>query len=409
MGRSGQVTHILALAGALMAIASQAASAADYFVNPTGAGGAFTSIQAAVTAVPSGTAANRTNIFIAPGVYTETTGPNANLSISKPFLTLVGQGASPADVVIQNGVGGLTGATRLTAAASDFLVTNLTFKNSAADGSGVAVALRNSADRSAFKNVRIIGFQDTLLAENRVRQYYRDSYITGDTDFIFGNATAVFDGCTVNSSDGGYVTAAETDPTQAIGLVFMNSTLTRTGPPGAGVNSTYLGRPWHWPASDGGKIASVTYINVKMDSHVRAAGWDPWNGAGNPPINPNPNPDGVTRYSEYNSINLAGVPFALDGAGVPNGRVAWADPMTAAQAGEYTLANIFSGPGYWNANPSMQPEYIGGAGGYTGQSSFTPWDPLASLAALPPVPEPSTLSLLAIAALSVARTVRRRV
>jgi pectinesterase len=409
MGLSGRNACAAAMVGALMAIASSAVYAADYFVNPTGAGGAFTSIQSAINAVPAGTAANRTNIFIAPGIYTETTGPNANLSINKPFVTFVGQGASPGDVVIQNGVGGLTGATRITSAASDFLATNLTFKNSAADGSGVAVALRNSADRSAFKNVRILGFQDTLLAENRVRQYYRDSYITGDTDFIFGNATAVFDNCTVNSSDGGYVTAAETDPTQAIGLVFMNSTLTRTGPPGAGVNTAYLGRPWHWPASDGGKVASVTYINVKMDSHIRAAGWDPWNGAGNPPINPNPNPDGATRYSEFNSMNLTGLPFAVDGAGVPNGRVAWADPMSAAQAGAYTLANIFSGPGYWNANPSMQPEYIGGVGGYTGQGSVTPWDPLASLVALPPVPEPSTLSMLAIAALSVARTVRRRV
>ena len=116
---------------------SHVARANDYFVNPTGAGGAFTTIQSAINAVPAGTAGNRTNIFIAPGVYTETTGPNSNLSINKAFVSLIGQGAAPGDVVIQNGVGGLTGATRLQSSASDFLATNLTFKSTVGDNNGV--------------------------------------------------------------------------------------------------------------------------------------------------------------------------------------------------------------------------------------------------------------------------------
>ena len=379
--------------------------AADFFVDPTGANGAFTSVQAAVNAVPAGTALERTNIFISPGIYTETTGANANLNINKPFLTLIGRGASPADVVIQNGVGGLTGATRLQSSASDFLATNLTFKNTIPDGGGVGVALRNSADRSAFKNVRILSFQDTLLAENRVRQYYTDSYITGDTDFIFGNATAVFDNSVINSSSGGFVTAAETPATQAIGLVFLNSTLTRDGPPGAGTNSAYLGRPWHWPDSQGGSRASVTFINTKMDVHIRTAGWDPWDSA---QAGGNTNPDGTTRYSEFNSMDLSGNPLPVDGNGVPVGRVAWADPMTAAQAAPYTLENIFSGPGFWNANPSLQPEFLGP---YSQQAAFTPWDPLQSLAAIPTIPEPATLGLLSVFTVVAlgTRHVRKRV
>ncbi len=376
--------------------------AADYFVDPTGANGAFTSIQAAVNTVPAGNVLERTNIFIAPGIYTETTGANANLNINKPFLTLIGQGASPAEVVIQNGVGGLTGATRLQSSASDFLATNLTFKNTIPDNGGVGVALRNSADRSAFKKVRFLSFQDTLLAENRVRQYYTDCYITGDTDFIFGNATAVFDHSIINSSSGGYVTAAETPAAQAIGLVFLNSTLTRDGPPGAGTNSVHLGRPWHWPDSQGASRASVTLINTKMDVHVRTAGWDPWDSA---QAGGNTNPDGATRYSEFNSMNLAGNPLPLGGNGVPTGRVPWADPMTASQAAAYTLQNIFSGPGFWNANPSLQPEFLGP---YTQQSAFTPWNPLASLAAIPNIPEPTSqlLILLGLSATCGIRPVR---
>lgn len=386
--RFSLVGAILAAMGALM-VAAQPSLANDYFVNPSGAGGAFTSIQAAINAVPAGTAGNRTNIFIAPGIYNETAGPNSNLQIGKAFVSLIGQGGSPNDVVIQNNVGGLTGATRLTSAASDFAAKNLTFRSTVADNNGVGVALRNSADRSAFTNVRIEGFQDTLLAENRVRQYYHNSYITGDTDFIFGSATALFEDCIINSSSGGFVTAAETPAAQAVGFVFLNSTLTGNGPPGAGTNSTFLGRPWHWPAGEGGHRANIVYINTKMGPHIRTAGWDPWNGAGG--IDPNPDPDGTTRYSEFNSMDLAGNPLAVDGNGVPVGRVAWADPMTAQQAGAYSLENIFGGPAFWNANPNLQPEYLGP---YSEQSGVTMWDAPASLAALPPVPEPSSLALL---------------
>jgi pectin methylesterase-like acyl-CoA thioesterase len=157
------------------------AVASDYFVNPTGANGAFASIQAAISAVPAGTAANRTNIFIAPGTYNETTSANGNLNINKPFISLIGQGASPEQVVIQNGATGFTAATRVQSSANDFMATNLTFRSTVGDNNGVGLAMRNSADRSAFKNVRFVGYQDTLLAENRVRQYYVDCYITGDT------------------------------------------------------------------------------------------------------------------------------------------------------------------------------------------------------------------------------------
>jgi hypothetical protein len=140
----------------------------------------------------------------------------------------------------------------------------------------------------------------------------------------------------------------------------------------------------------------VTFINTKMGPHIRTVGWDPWNGAGG--IATNPDPDGSTRYAEFNSMDLAGNPLAVAGNGVPAGRVAWADPMTAAQAAAYTLENIFNGPAFWNANPQLQPEFVGP---YTQQASVNPWDPRQSLSALPPIPEPSAivLSLLGSAAM----------
>ena len=373
----------------LAALASPRASANDYYVNPSGAGGAYTSVQAAINAVPVGTAANRTRIFITPGTYTETTGSNSNLYVSKPYVTLVGQGVSPSDVVIQNSLTGLNGSTRVTSAANDFIASNITFANTYGIGSQ-AVAFRSSADRTAVQNCRFIGYQDTLLVDNNSRQYYANSYIEGAVDFIFGNATAVFDHSTVKSVGGGQITAAETAPNYANGIVFLDSQLSAAA--GVGNATCGLGRPWHW---DQGKIPSTIYIRTKIGSHVRAAGWDPWDAVNNT------NPDGTTRYSEFASMDAGGNPLALDGNGVPTGRVSWADPMSASIAASYTLEILFGPANFWT--DSTQPEYTGGVTGYTSQGAS--WDPLASLAT---VPEPPSFTVvIALIAVSLVPRLRR--
>lgn len=57
---------------------------------------------------------------------------------------------------------------------------------------GKAVALRVSADRAAFYGCRILSYQDTLL-DDAGRHYYRNCYIEGAIDFIFGNASSIFE------------------------------------------------------------------------------------------------------------------------------------------------------------------------------------------------------------------------
>jgi pectinesterase len=348
----------------------------DYFVNPTGANGAFTTVQTAINAVPAGTAANRTRIYIAPGTYTETAGANANLSINKAFITLIGQGASPSQVVIQNNLTGLNGSARVQSGATDLIATNLTFANTFGSGSQ-AVAFRSSADRTAIQNCRFLGYQDTLLADNSSRQYYRDCYVEGAVDFIFGNATAVFDHAEVKSVGGGQITAAETSPDIANGIIFLDFQFTRAA--GVANNASGLGRPWHW---DQGKIPSTLYIRSKLGPHIRAAGWDPWDAAANT------NPDATSRYSEFDSADLNGTPLPLDANGVPIGRVSWADAMSASVATNYTLSNIFGPSSFWTA--STQAEYTGGVG-YTSQGAA--WDPLVSLAT---VPEPAGAAIVSI-------------
>jgi pectin methylesterase-like acyl-CoA thioesterase len=354
------------------------ASARDYFVNRSGAEGAFPTVQSAVDAIAGQTETDRANIFIAPAKYVE------RVSVDKPYVTFIGQGGAPADVTISfngtpTGNGVLNETVSIVSSATAFMARNLTFENSTPDSSSSqALALRCDADRAAFDNVRFLGYQDTLLVWSNTRQYFRNNFITGDADFIFGNATAVFDHCTIESTGSGYITAADTLRTTANGLIFLDCDLvkgiSRSDGTTAPNNSVFLGRPWFYNPSE--QMPSVIYIRTRMGTHITRAGWDPWDAL----LNPSTNRDPYTRVSEWGSMNLAGQPLAdSDGNGTPDGRVSWADPMSAEQAANYTLQNIFGPAEFWNA--TTQPE---SAGTYTSQGD--PWDPDRQLLWLPAKP-----------------------
>src|SRR5260370_2173234 len=111
-------------------------------------------------------------------------------------MTFRGMGKSPEDVVITNSLnakqaGGTFFTETVEINGTCFEADNITFEN-AAGNTGQAVAVANRSDHSIFKHCRFLGHQDTLFADYG-RQYYVDSYIEGGVDFIFGNATAVFD------------------------------------------------------------------------------------------------------------------------------------------------------------------------------------------------------------------------
>jgi pectinesterase len=121
----------------------------------------------------------------------------------------------------------------------------------------------------------VIADQDTLLTwGTNVRQYFYDSYIEGDVDFIYGDGTAVFDNCEIfsstrNSSNNGYVTASATPGPQTYGILIVNSRLTSDGAAG----TVYLGRPWH-PGGDTTTNPQVLIRNSTLGAHVRTS--QPW-------------------------------------------------------------------------------------------------------------------------------------
>jgi hypothetical protein len=383
--RAGQAWALFRVAVLLIAVSP--ARATDYYVDP-GAPGAYARVQSALDAVANQSEFNRANIFIAPGIYQEI------VTVSKPYVSLIGEGNSPEATritfarTVPGDMVSFGQVVEIQSSATAFMARNLTFENSTADKNvAAALALRSSADRAIFDNVRVLGYQDTLLVDESSRQYFRDSFITGDTDFIFGDATAVFDQCTIESTDFGWITAANTKRATANGLVFLDCTLV----PGTDRNpflddrttalpgTVFLGRPWEWWEPT--KMPSVIYIRTRIGPHINAAGWDPWNISGVPGINSNADRDPLTRFSEFGSMDLHGNPLPDgDGDGAPNGRVLWKDAMTEEQAANYTLEHIFGPVAFWNS--ATQPE----TGAIPYESQGEDWLALAQLALLPTEP-----------------------
>jgi pectinesterase len=204
---------------------------------------------------------------------------------------------------------------------NDFSAENLTIQNTAGRV-GQAVALHVEADRVLIKNCKLLGNQDTLYtATENSRQLYRDCFIEGTTDFIFGEATAVFQNCTIKSLTNSYITAASTRPGQRFGYVFFNCKL--IADPAA--TKVYLGRPWR-------PYAKTVFINTEMGNHIAPAGWENWR---------NPENEKTAFYAEYNSTG--------EGATV-KGRAPWSTQLSRKQVRAYTLKNIFSGSKPWEIN-----------------------------------------------------------
>ena len=290
--------------------------------------GNYKTIQEAVNAVRD-LSQQQVKIFIKKGVYNE----KIVVPSWKTNITLVGENKDSTIITWNDYSGKLykngndafgkdkfstfTSYTLLVE-GNDFTAKNLTIQNTAGRV-GQAVALHVEGDRCTIENCRLLGNQDTLYAAvEGSRQYYKDCYIEGTTDFIFGEATAVFDNCVIKNLVNSYIAAASTRPGHKYGYVFLNCKLIAD----TAAKKVFLGRPWR-------PYAKTVYINCNMGAHILKEGWDNWK---------NPDNEKTAFYAEYNSFGPGGNITS---------RAKWSKQLTKKEAAEYTLKNIFSGTNDW--------------------------------------------------------------
>ncbi|MDP4209802.1 MAG: pectinesterase family protein [Bacteroidota bacterium] len=298
----------------------------DFIVALDGSGD-FKTVQEAINAVPDYRKV-RTVIFIKKGTYKE----KIILAESKTMVTFIGENKDSTILTFddyaqkKNRFGedkGTSGSAGFYVYGPGFRAENITFENSAGPV-GQAVAVLVKGDRAAFFNCRFLGFQDTLYTfgdQTRAsRQYYKNCYIEGTVDFIFGWATAWFEGCTLHSKhENGYVTAASTPESSKYGYVFYNCRLTGNVPEA----SIYLGRPWR-------PFAKVAYLNCEMGKHIKPEGWNNWGNTAN---------EHTAQYAEYKSFGSGANSAA---------RVKWSRQLSDQEAATYTIANVLGGADNWN-------------------------------------------------------------
>lgn len=302
----------------------------------------YSSIQSALDAASSEGAV----IMVAPGTYREV------LTVSKPNIQLRSANSDASKtVVVNNRSAGANGGTLHSATvnvtADNFLAENITFENDfnrthqQLPGGSQALALLVTGDRAIFRNVRLLGNQDTVYAGSRncapdgahcipARQYFLDCYVAGNVDFIFGDGKAVFDHCEIHNTPhaGGFITAqskhyAEEDS----GFVLDHCKL--TADPGV-TGKVYLGRPWR-------PYATVVYLNTEMGEDIDPVGWREWHPGETHSLD-------TAYFAEYASSGPGAHPAERD----PHTRF-----LTPEQALQFEPNNFLSGSDNWKPAPAL--------------------------------------------------------
>ncbi len=209
-----------------------------------------------------------------------------------------------------------------------------------------ALAMNISADRAVFNNVRTRSYQDTYYNGGTYnRTFWNNSEIEGSVDFIYGDGDVFFDNCllNINRPSGGFIVAPSHPAETRWGYVFNNTTITTDDVEDPSRYSVWFGRPWH-------NNPKTVFLHTQCEVSTNDSIWfdhmgglpaiwavyDMWNAKGNQMST-------VSRKCYYYTDDA--------------GNKIWGaakNELTAEEAAEYTITNVFSGDksnnasGYWN-------------------------------------------------------------
>nr|GMC70713.1 probable pectinesterase 8 [Ipomoea batatas] len=250
----------------------------------------FTTVQSAVDSVGN-FSTKKSLIWINKGMYFE----KVIIPKTKPNITFQGQGYTSTAIVwnsTANSSGGTFYSGSVQVFSANFIAKNISFMNVApmpvpgAVGAQ-AVAIRIAGDQAAFFGCGFFGAQDTLH-DDRGRHYFKDCYIQGSIDFIFGNAKSLYENCQlisianpvppgVKSINGAVTAHGRNSKEEDSGFAFVNCSLGGTG-------RIWLGRAWR-------PFSTVIFSNTYITDIVAPEGWNDFN---------DPTRDQTVFYAEYN-------------------------------------------------------------------------------------------------------------
>jgi len=138
-------------------------------------------------------------------------------------------------------------------------------------------------------------------------------------DFIFGDASAVFQDSEIHIVRSGYITAqSRTSASENTGYVFLHCRITAGD---LGGKTFVLGRPWR-------PFARVVYLDTEIPATLDPKGWSDW---GRDPSN--------TYYGERGNTGPGSA---------TNARVPWVHQLTQEQANQFLPQVFLAGQDGWN-------------------------------------------------------------
>ncbi|XP_022979848.1 probable pectinesterase 67 [Cucurbita maxima] len=279
--------------------------------------GEFTSIQAAVDAVPEGNS-QWMIIHVRKGIYRE----KVHVPSSKPYVFLRGNGKGRTHIVWSQSSNDNIESATFKVEAKHFIAFGISFKNEAPTGvaytsQNQSVAAFVAADNVAFYHCGFYSTHNTLF-DYKGRHYYDGCYIQGSIDFIFGRGKSVFHNCEIFVIDDkrltvrGSVTAQNRKSAdENSGFVFIRGKV-------YGIGGVYLGRAK-------GAFSRVVFAKTYFSMTVLPAGWTNWSYAGG-------------------TENLYHSEYDCHGPGAEKGnRAPWAKQLTEKEAAQFMDISFIEG------------------------------------------------------------------
>ncbi|EEF32171.1 putative pectinesterase 63 [Ricinus communis] len=282
----------------------------------TDGSGDFKTVTDALKSIPVKNT-QRVIVDIGPGVYTE----KITVDIQKPFVTLYGSPNAMPTLAFGGTAKeyGTDDSATLIVMSDYFVAANIIIKNTAprpnGKPQGQAVALRLWGSKAAIYNCRILGFQDTLCDDHGMH-FFKDCYIEGTIDFIFGLGKSIYLNSIIHVVDDKLLTVitaqAGSDPKEDTGFVFVHCSITGDG------TGAFLGRAWM-------PMPRVVFAYTRMGKVIHPGGW--FN-------NFHPERERTVSFAEYKST----------GPGYkPNERVKYSKQLTDTEAKKYISLGYIEG------------------------------------------------------------------
>ena len=145
--------------------------------------------------------------------------------------------------------------------------TKVTIKDSTERAAAVAI----DADNVEFYRCKMVSSQDTLYTGGTA--YLKECDILGNTDYIFGGNSVVFENCNLtwygysDKANGGYISACKTSSETDPGYFFTGCTVKNSNISGMKFAPGGFGRNW------GGARCAVFFNDVTLDGVSKPNGW----------------------------------------------------------------------------------------------------------------------------------------